>query len=238
MNGTYTVYMHENIINHKKYIGITKRSPKLRWQNGTAYKNNKHFNAAIQKYGWDNFNHIILESDLSYDEACNKEQEYIQIYNTINPMNGYNQTLGGEGISGYQFTSEQRERMSDNNKGKNNPMYGRRGDKHPLYGKKGELSPMFGRHHSVEARKKISQKKKGKSWTDKQRIIYLQHIKSGADNKKARAVKQLNLEGEILNIFQCINDITRQYGFDASNIVKVCKGKQKTAYGYNWEYCD
>ncbi len=48
MGNTYSVYMHENNINHKKYIGLTKREPALRWQNGTAYRNNKHFDAAIR----------------------------------------------------------------------------------------------------------------------------------------------------------------------------------------------
>lgn len=56
----YTVYMHENKINHKKYIGITGQNPETRWRKGTNYRTCIALNRAIQKYGWDAFNHIIL----------------------------------------------------------------------------------------------------------------------------------------------------------------------------------
>ena len=62
----YTVYVHINKINHKKYIGITKQKPEDRWgKNGENYKESPHFYAAIQKYGWDNFEHIILKENLT-----------------------------------------------------------------------------------------------------------------------------------------------------------------------------
>lgn len=46
--------MHRNMINDKKYIGITSRNVDLRWQNGLGYKNT-HFGNAIKKYGWGKF---------------------------------------------------------------------------------------------------------------------------------------------------------------------------------------
>ena len=45
----WTVYMHTNKFNGKKYIGITSRDVKLRWINGLGYKNSPHFYNAIQK---------------------------------------------------------------------------------------------------------------------------------------------------------------------------------------------
>ena len=36
----YSVYIHENKINGKKYTGITGQQPEKRWQNGNHYKDN------------------------------------------------------------------------------------------------------------------------------------------------------------------------------------------------------
>lgn len=65
----YTVYQHKNKINGKVYIGITKQAPEERWNNGKKYKSSPHFYAAIQKYGWDNFEHNILFQNLTKEET-------------------------------------------------------------------------------------------------------------------------------------------------------------------------
>ena len=56
----------------KRYIGITSQDPpEKRWgRGGYEYRPNKHFWSAICRYGWDNFNHIILCTGLTFDEAC------------------------------------------------------------------------------------------------------------------------------------------------------------------------
>lgn len=51
---------------------------------------------AIQKYGWDNFEHNILFTNLSKEQACEKEQELIKYYNSMDRNFGYNSTSGGE----------------------------------------------------------------------------------------------------------------------------------------------
>lgn len=93
----YFVYMHINKINGKKYIGITCQKPEYRWgKKGNKYKNNIHFYAAIQKYGWDNFEHIIYQSRLTKGQACGLEQQLILLFETNNPDKGYNFSGGGE----------------------------------------------------------------------------------------------------------------------------------------------
>ena len=89
MNNNYVVYMHKNKINSKVYIGITKQKPKYRWNNGNGYKT-QLFYRAIQKYGWNNFNHIILIDKLSKQEAEIKEVEMIKKYNSHCNKYGYN----------------------------------------------------------------------------------------------------------------------------------------------------
>ena len=47
----YTLYCHINTINHKRYVGITKRKPEYRWNNGEGYVGCTAFYRAIKKYG-------------------------------------------------------------------------------------------------------------------------------------------------------------------------------------------
>lgn len=95
MCNTYSVYCHTNKINGKKYIGITQRKPEKRWgSNGCNYKGQVFYNA-IQKYGWDNFEHEILYENLSKTDAENVEIELISKFKTRNEKFGYNVAIGG-----------------------------------------------------------------------------------------------------------------------------------------------
>lgn len=58
----YSIYVHINKLNHKMYFGITKQNPKRRFRDGEGYKSCTKFYKAIQKYGWDNFEHIIIKN--------------------------------------------------------------------------------------------------------------------------------------------------------------------------------
>ena len=83
MERKYCVYVHINKDNGKVYVGFTNDILK-RWSfNGINYKPHKNQNQnrpfwnAIQKYGFDSFNHFVLESDLTFEEAIEKEKYYI-----------------------------------------------------------------------------------------------------------------------------------------------------------------
>lgn len=95
-NKAYLVYIHKNKINNKVYVGITSQKPKNRWRNGKGYKDNAHFWNAIRKYGWDNFHHYIIISDITRERACEFEISLIQYYNSRNPKYGYNINKGGD----------------------------------------------------------------------------------------------------------------------------------------------
>lgn len=93
----FTVYAHINKIDGKRYFGITcNKKPEYRWANGKGYPANKHFTNAIKKYGWENFDHAIIMSGMSKEDACNLEQYLIALHDTTNPTNGYNLSIGGE----------------------------------------------------------------------------------------------------------------------------------------------
>ena len=117
-NRNYKLYVHI-APNGKRYYGITMQKPEKRWNNGRGYSKNQHFFRAINKYGWDNIEHIILHKGLSKDEATELEQYMIQWYDTANREYGYNISNGGEGgNNGCERTEEWVRKMSEANKGR------------------------------------------------------------------------------------------------------------------------
>lgn len=92
----YIVYMHKTP-NNKIYVGQTCKKLEYRsGLDGNGYKNNRYFWNAIQKYGWNNIQHIILKQNLTKEEADYWEKYYIEKYNTLNNKFGYNLAEGGQ----------------------------------------------------------------------------------------------------------------------------------------------
>lgn len=111
MNKNYIVYKH-TAPNGKIYIGQTgQKNPKRRWQNGEGYKPNAHFYNAIKKYGWDNFEHVIVADGLTKEEADWLEKFLIDYYETTDRNKGYNNTSGGDGS--FEMTDEVKQKMSE-----------------------------------------------------------------------------------------------------------------------------
>lgn len=138
----YKVYIHENKINGKRYVGITKQIPNKRWKNGKGYVGNEYFTNAINKYGWDNFNHEILKDGLTKTEAEEIEIRLINEYKSADREHGYNIEYGGN-VSG-THSEETIQKIKDAISGEN----------HYLYGK----------HPSEETRKRMSNsRKRGKN---------------------------------------------------------------------------
>lgn len=112
----YTVYMHLNKITSKTYIGITTKSPpEKRWRNGLGYNHNQYFTRAIKKYGWDNFEHIILFKNKTQEEAEELEILFIKILLSNNSIYGYNIDNGGN--SSEKMTEETKRKLSKSHKG-------------------------------------------------------------------------------------------------------------------------
>lgn len=125
MEYNYKVYAHINKTNGKIYVGITCRSLKQRWGNGKGY--NGHFGRAIDKYGWDGFEHELIASGLTEKEAKRFEILLIDKLKTQDEEYGYNLTKGGDGTCGYHHSKESRNKMSETKRKKykiHNPLYG------------------------------------------------------------------------------------------------------------------
>ena len=251
----YTVYMHISP-SGKRYIGITSVSPKKRWQNGFGYKG-QVFYKAIEKYGWDNIEHIIIETNLSQDEACRLEIDLIKQYKTTDSNYGYNVSLGGDKTTlGYHHTNETKIKMSQKAKERfldktKHPCYGihRYGEDSSMFGKKhsketkekisknhadvsGDKNPFYNKHHTEESKKKISLSHIGKkhymSKECKEKMIL--------SSKQKCCIPILCTTNN--TVYASSYDAARELGLYQSNISSVCKKKLKTTGGYCFEYYD
>ena len=88
------LYKITNKINNKKYIGITNSYKRRFRQHKTNHSPNSLICKAIQKYGENNFIFEVLKENLSIQQACQLEQQYIKNENSLVP-NGYNISKGG-----------------------------------------------------------------------------------------------------------------------------------------------
>lgn len=119
-NASWKVYVHTNKTNGKRYVGITSK-PKVehRWNNGRGYSESPHFASAIQKYGWDGFDHDILFDGLTEQQAKAMECHFIKSWQTQDSAYGYNMTSGGDGTPGCHPSDETRKKLSEARKREN-----------------------------------------------------------------------------------------------------------------------
>ena len=126
----WTLYIHISPSN-KYYVGITSQSPNGRWRNGKGYNNCTAFKNAIDKYGWDNIQHIVLRSNLNEHQAKLLEIKLIKKLKSNDKKYGYNITNGGDGSLGRSHNEETKLKISIANKGRSinkgelNGMYGK-----------------------------------------------------------------------------------------------------------------
>ena len=244
----YYIYCHTNLINNKKYIGLTKQKPEDRWKNGLGYKRQEKFFNAILKYGWDNFKHEILYYGLTEDEASQKEKELIKKFDSYN--NGYNADLGG---SITNHSPETLEKMRQSMLGKkhseeikNKIRKTKEKDSLKVYCvelKKCYNSIGVASKETLTDKSSISKCCKGLMLTaggyhweyyDKDLKEKYKTIKSELKNKSKKRVKNITTNKE----YNSVKEASLDTNTDASNITKACKGKYKTAGGYQWRFLD
>ena len=202
------VYLHINPKNKKVYVGITNQDIHKRWKNGYGYTKCKKFYNAIIKYGWNNFEHVVLCKTCK-GRALLLEKTLIKYYK--NRKLSYNITDGGE----------------DN------------------------IPSMLGKHHTEEAKRKISNAGKRPCSEQTKRKIGLAN--RGSNNgmygktisnyarkliveRFSKAVLQLDLDNNIIDRFSSASEAERHLNGKGGHISCCCLGKRKTAYGYKWEY--
>jgi group I intron endonuclease len=103
MDRLFTIYRHVSPIG-RVYVGITSQDVETRWRHGDNYRNSTYFKRAIRKYGWKNFKHEILFTNVEEERAKRLEIELIRHYKGLGIS--YNLTNGGDGTNGYHHTDE------------------------------------------------------------------------------------------------------------------------------------
>ena len=221
---SYTVYKHTTPCG-KSYIGITSKPVKERWLNGRGYIRNNHFWNAIQKYGWENITHEVLETGLSREAASCAERRYISLFNSANPLCGYNLTNGGE--TGMRHTEESRQKLSKSKKGK----------RYNIGVPFAEERKRHLREHHADVRG-AKNPNFGKKWTKEQLAVRQSHriYKSGGDNPTAAPILQLDRNGNVVKRWGSISEASKEY---CRTSIKDClRGKYKQHKGFIWRYED
>ena len=220
----YSVYKHVNKINGKQYIGLTVQKPESRWgRDGINYSSSPHFWSAICKYGWDSFEHIVLFTGLSKEDASWAERTLIKEYKTDDNRYGYNIMEGGFAPS---MPDSMKKKMSEIMKGNKNGL-----GKVCSEEKKRKISEaQKGRTLTEEHKEKLSKAKKGKP-----RGPCSEEVKRKTSNShKKKRVYVLELD----TVFPSIQECSRAVGVDASSICSCCKGNHKVIKGYHFSYYD
>lgn len=246
----YKVYKHTSPSN-KVYIGITKQKPELRWCNGNGYKYNIHFFRAIQKYGWDNFEHEIVCDCLTKDEAEQCEIDLIKEYNSTDKNFGYNIDLGGnlkppmsdetkrklsEANLGKKASEETRRKMSASLKGRVITKEHAQKISKALAGKKhpercGENHHMYGKHHTDETKRKISESKTGKPGHPMS-----EELKEKLIEIWSKPIWQYSLDGDFIKEWESATKAGKVLEINSNDISSCCAGRIKTSGGFIWKY--
>ncbi len=175
------IYCIKNLVNNKVYVGravdFKGRFYKHKWGLNKNISDSQYLQNAWNKYGEGNFEFILLEYVKDLKDLRNREQEWTDLLESADPKFGYNIRKIVDTNLGLKHSEKTKKQMSlstkgKNNKGKNNPMYGKHHTKEARIkmsnahkGKcKGQNNPFYGRKHSEEAKKKISKANKGNKY--------------------------------------------------------------------------
>lgn len=234
MERKYSVYIHQNKINGKRYIGLTSMKVEQRWRLGDGYRN-QLFGKAIEKYGWDNFTHIVIEENLTCEEAEKLEIELIKKYQTQNSKYGYNIADGGGATSPslsnkvYQYDFDGRLLNCFNSQGLAEKETNIRRD---LIGKacSGKQITAGGYiwSHTELTKEQIV------SLVNEKSQIKLETIKQ-AQKKISMSVQQIDpITLEIIATYPSQREASRVTGIDQKGISKAISGKYKQSGGFIW----
>ena len=187
-----TIYKILCLVTGKPYVGQTRQKLKRRigQHKSKSKKATAGIDAAIAKYGFENFTVEVLE--ICPVNRLNEREIFFIAELDCKTPNGYNLTDGGKTTSGYSHTKETRDKISVKLKGRPSPNKGK-----PLSEEhkaklsanhadfRGENHPFFGKHHSPETCAILSALNTGKKHTPEE-IAKISASNKGKHSNKGR----------------------------------------------------
>ena len=207
------IYIITNDINEKSYIGWTSLSLEERLKNHIKDSKNRKYEkrplySAMNKYGADKFHIKLIEET---DTPQERERYWIEQYNSYHY--GYNATKGGDGKSliDFEYAKKRYEEVQN--------------------------LALVAREMNIDA----------KHLGQILREMGVQTLASTEVNKRDRSkiINQYDLKDNFIQSFssameaaRALGKITSTSNGASSHITDVCRGKQKSAYGYKWKFSE
>lgn len=221
------IYLIENLVNGKKYVGMdTHNNPKYLGSGTLIMK-------AVKKYGKENFKKSILEYCSSIEELEIKETWWINHFNALKREDFYNlEDNRKRGINPFaNKTPEELEEISNKIRSKErNKKIGKANSKPKPKGFGDKMSKIHkGRKRSEESKLKQSKSLKGRNSPNKGN-------KWSEDQKKqlGKPILQYDIDGSLIKEWYSTQEAQNQLGLKGIN--NNLKGRTKTCGGFIWKY--
>lgn len=210
------IYISKNNETGHYYVGATTRTLDERKRDHIqkAYKGTGHsFHNAIAEYSPALFEWKVVDTADTIEELARKEKMYIVLYDSL--RNGYNSDSGGsfkKPIFRYNIQNGQLINSYDSLEDAANA----------VNATKRQLS---------KACLKENYKVKGSFWSYSYKTPFL-----AKRDRRKKAVVQLDIENNIVNVFNSVAQAANRTRVFKSNIAKVCRDERTVAGGYKWRY--
>ena len=211
------IYKISNDINDKLYIGKTLYTIERRWyqhkNNAKSRKDLSHIPlySAMNKYGIEHFQIEEIEKVDDEKQLSAREQYWIKFYDTYH--NGYNASIGGDGLQLYDYDYiwelwEQGNTI------------------------KQISSQVPCNDYVVRTVLDIH------NVSTQERKLRSEYRQKESHAPYRRKVNQIDIEtGKVIHTYSSVREAALAINGDNSNLSHACKNKRK-AYGYKWEYQD
>ena len=238
------IYKILNKVNNKIYIGQTVRSLNERInEHKSNFKinksNNQYLLNAFNKYGWENFEFIIVDNVETIEDLNEKEIYYINLYKSNDRNFGYNIAGGGKNsipnsetlikMSKSHLGTKQSDIWIENKTAKagseDAKKYGKiKTEEEKAYLSKNSPKYWQGKTRDEETKRKISETKLKQGYSPLQKEIF---------NKIVYKVNSTT--NKIINIFESTAEASKFENVHQSTISRWCCGN-KIINGILWTY--